>query len=41
MPKLRHMAIMTIDTDRLANFYEKVFDMKVLNRSPSVVARSS
>jgi len=33
MPKLRHMAIMTIDTDRLANFYEKVFDMKVLHRS--------
>jgi len=32
MPKIRHMAIMTLNPDKLADFYEKVFDMKVLHR---------
>lgn len=34
MPKIRHMAIMTLNPSKLAEFYEKVFDMKVVHRAP-------
>jgi len=33
MPKLRHLAIRTEDTHRLASFYKEVFEMKELQRS--------
>lgn len=33
MPKLRHLGIITLDPDKLAKFYEDVFEMKVLHRS--------
>ncbi|NIO12182.1 MAG: hypothetical protein GTO40_30840 [Deltaproteobacteria bacterium] len=33
MPKLRHLAIRTEDTHRLATFYKEVFEMKELSRS--------
>jgi catechol 2,3-dioxygenase-like lactoylglutathione lyase family enzyme len=29
-PKIRHLAIMTLDPERLARFYEQTFDMKRL-----------
>jgi len=29
-PKIRHLAIMTLDPERLANFYEQTFEMKRL-----------
>ena len=31
MAKIKHLAIVTLDPERLAEFYEKVFDMKRLN----------
>jgi len=33
MPKLRHLAIRTEDTHKLATFYKEVFEMKELSRS--------
>jgi catechol-2,3-dioxygenase len=33
MPKLRHLAIKTEDTHRLAKFYKEVFEMRELHRS--------
>ena len=33
MAKIKHIAIVSLDTDRLAKFYEDVFEMKVLHRS--------
>jgi catechol-2,3-dioxygenase len=33
MPKLRHLAIKTEDTHRLATFYKEVFEMQELHRS--------
>jgi catechol 2,3-dioxygenase-like lactoylglutathione lyase family enzyme len=33
MPKIRHLAIRTKDTARLAKFYGEVFDMKVIHTS--------
>ena len=33
MPKLRHIAIITLDPDELARFYADVFDMEVIHRS--------
>ena len=35
MAKLRHIAIITRDPERLAKFYTEVFEMKVLHRPPS------
>ncbi len=32
MPKIRHIAIKTLDPAKLARFYEEVFDMKVMMR---------
>jgi catechol-2,3-dioxygenase len=32
MAKIRHLAIKTLDPEKLATFYEEVFDFKVLNR---------
>lgn len=32
MAKIKHLAIVTLDPERLAKFYTEVFDMKVLNR---------
>jgi len=29
MAKIKHLALITVDTDRLAKFYQEVFDMKV------------
>lgn len=34
MPKLRHLAIVTLDPERLAKFYTEVFAMEVLSRTP-------
>ena len=31
-PKIRHLAIITLDPERLANFYEKVFGLRRLTR---------
>ncbi len=31
-PKIKHLAIITLDPERLANFYEKVFGMTRLTR---------
>ena len=33
MGKIRHLAILSEDTERLASFYVEVFDMKVLYRN--------
>ena len=33
MAKIRHLAIMTVDPERLAKFYVEVFDMEIINRS--------
>ena len=33
MPKLRHIGIITIDPEKLAGFYESVFDMEIIHRS--------
>ncbi len=34
MPKLRHLAIVTLDPERLAKFYTEVFAMEVLESTP-------
>ena len=31
MPQIRHLAIVTLNPEKLARFYEEVFDMKLLN----------
>ena len=33
MAKIRHLAIMTVDPEKLAKFYVDVFDMQIINRS--------
>lgn len=33
MAKIKHIAIVTLDPERLAKFYEQVFDMKILHRT--------
>lgn len=33
MAKIRHLAIMTVDPEKLAKFYTEVFDMEIINRS--------
>jgi catechol 2,3-dioxygenase-like lactoylglutathione lyase family enzyme len=35
MPKIRHLAIKTKDPAKLAEFYQSVFDMKVINTEKS------
>lgn len=35
MPKIRHLAIKTKNPARLAEFYSKVFDMKIINQEKS------
>jgi catechol 2,3-dioxygenase-like lactoylglutathione lyase family enzyme len=35
MPKIRHIAIVAMDPDKLAKFYCEVFEMKEMHRSPS------
>lgn len=35
MAKIKHIGIVSLDPARLAKFYEKVFDMKVLHRAKS------
>jgi len=35
MPKIRHLAIKTKSPARLAEFYEKVFEMKIINQEKS------
>lgn len=35
MAKIKHLAIITLDPDRLAKFYQEVFDMKILHRPPN------
>ncbi|MBM4260577.1 MAG: VOC family protein [Deltaproteobacteria bacterium] len=32
MPKIRHLAIRTEDTGKLASFYKDVFEMEILNK---------
>jgi catechol 2,3-dioxygenase-like lactoylglutathione lyase family enzyme len=34
MPRLRHLAIVTLDTEKLAKFYTEVFGMEVLSSTP-------
>lgn len=34
-PTIRHIAIMTRDTEKLAKFYQDVFEMEVVHRSPN------
>lgn len=31
MPQIRHLAIVSLDPEKLARFYEEVFDMELLN----------
>ena len=33
MAKIRHLAIITVDPDRLSQFYEEVFDLEILHRA--------
>ena len=33
MPKIKHIAIVTMDPPKLAEFYTRVFDIKILNKS--------
>lgn len=33
MAKIKHIAIVTLDPERLAKFYQQVFDMKILHRT--------
>ena len=33
MPKIRHLAIVCMDPEKLAQFYCEVFDMKVVQRN--------
>ncbi len=33
MPKLKHIAIITLEPEKLEKFYTEVFDMKVLNKT--------
>ncbi len=33
MSKIKHIALVTLDPERLAKFYEDVFDLKILHRS--------
>lgn len=35
MAKIRHLAIVTLDPEKLAKFYEEVFDMRILHRLKS------
>ena len=35
MAKIKHLAIVTMDPTRLAEFYTEVFDMKILHASKS------
>ena len=35
MAKIKHIGIISLDPARLAEFYEQVFDMKVLHRAKS------
>lgn len=32
-PKIRHLAMYTLNTDELAGFYETVFDMEIVLRA--------
>jgi catechol 2,3-dioxygenase-like lactoylglutathione lyase family enzyme len=34
MPKIRHLAIMCMDPQKLAEFYRDVFEMKILSTTP-------
>lgn len=36
MAKLRHLAILTHQPDKLANFYKRVFDMTEMYRTKTV-----
>jgi catechol 2,3-dioxygenase-like lactoylglutathione lyase family enzyme len=33
MARIKHLAIMTVDPEKLAKFYTEVFDMEIINRS--------
>ena len=35
MPKIKHIAIVTMDPEKLASFYQEVFEMEVLHTSKS------
>ena len=35
MPKLRHLAIVAMDPEELARFYCDVFEMKIIDRTPT------
>lgn len=39
-PKIRHIALITLDPDRLAKFYEDVFEMKRLPRRPGTTSKA-
>ena len=40
MPKLRHLAIRTEDTGKLAAFYKDVFEMEILHKIATKAGRS-
>ena len=33
MPKIRHLAIVAMNPEKLAEFYSEVFEMKIVNRN--------
>jgi catechol-2,3-dioxygenase len=35
MPKLRHLSIVAMDPEEMARFYCDVFDMKIIDRTPT------
>lgn len=37
MPRLKHLALVSLDPERLARFYEQVFEMKVQHRSGGAI----
>jgi catechol 2,3-dioxygenase-like lactoylglutathione lyase family enzyme len=37
MPRLRHLALLTENPERLAEFYRTVFEMKEVGRSPGAI----
>ena len=39
-PKIRHIALITLDPERLARFYEDVFEMKRLPRRPNTTSKA-
>ena len=39
-PKIRHIALVTLDPERLARFYEEVFEMRRLPQRPGTTSKA-